>query len=295
MKKKNASMIIMLVLLVSLSHALITLPESVRATTLYVGGAGPGNYTTIQSAIDAASPGDTIYVFNGTYHEHVIVNKPLSLIGEDRDRTIVDGSGSGDVVNVTVDWVNITGFVVTNSGQEGGDAGIELHHVQNCYISYNVISRNDWGIFLDSSTNNSISNNTASYNRGGITLFSSYKNNLFNNTLSPDNANGIFLYDSENNTITSKTFSNNGYGIYFWAARDNMVANNNVYSSIGTGIYLFSSSGNTIFHNNIVDNARQARNSEINTWDNGYPSGGNYWSDYTGSDQFSGPNQDIAG
>ena len=65
-----------------LSLTLSFLPEPAGATTLYVGGGGPGNYTTVQEAIDAANDGDTVYVFGGTYYENVIVNKRLSLIGE---------------------------------------------------------------------------------------------------------------------------------------------------------------------------------------------------------------------
>jgi len=59
--------------------------------TLYVGGSGPGNYTSIQDAINDASDGDTIFVFNGTYYENVIIDKSVKLVGENRNTTVIDG------------------------------------------------------------------------------------------------------------------------------------------------------------------------------------------------------------
>jgi len=54
---------------------------------LYVGGSGPGNYTTIQSAIDAANPGDTVFVYDDSspYYENIIIDKTISLIGENKN------------------------------------------------------------------------------------------------------------------------------------------------------------------------------------------------------------------
>ena len=64
---------------------------SVSATTLYVGGSGSGNYTTIQAAIDNASSGDTVYVYPGQYDENLIVNKTINLIGANMNSTIING------------------------------------------------------------------------------------------------------------------------------------------------------------------------------------------------------------
>ena len=64
--------------------------EPVRGITLYVGGSGPGNYTMIQNAIDDASAGETVFVYNGTYFENVIVNKTIDVIGEERNNTIIE-------------------------------------------------------------------------------------------------------------------------------------------------------------------------------------------------------------
>ena len=65
--------------------------EPVFSSTLYVGGSGPGNYSSIQSAIDAASDGDTVFVYSGTYSEPITIEKKLNLIGEEKTTTIIDG------------------------------------------------------------------------------------------------------------------------------------------------------------------------------------------------------------
>jgi hypothetical protein len=98
-----------------------------RGSWLYVGGSGPGNYTTIQSAVDAASPDDTIFVYNGIYFENVQINKSINLIGENIDNTIIDGGGVSDCIfmnGYTAYMVNISNFSLRD-----GDYGIdcEMH------------------------------------------------------------------------------------------------------------------------------------------------------------------------
>ncbi|HXX88113.1 MAG TPA: NosD domain-containing protein, partial [Candidatus Acidoferrum sp.] len=88
-----------------------------------------------------------------------------------------------------------------------------------------------------------------------------------------DFQNGIILGSSSNNTVSSNTASANIYGVW-----------------------LDSSSNNTLYHNNFMNNTYQVGTvNSTNTWDDGYPSGGNYWSDYTGVDKYSGPNQNYLG
>ena len=74
--------------------------QSSRGNWLYVGGSGPGNYTSIQDAIGDAIGGDTVFVFDESspYYENVVVNRQISLIGEDRDTTIIDAEHDGDVI-----------------------------------------------------------------------------------------------------------------------------------------------------------------------------------------------------
>lgn len=130
-------------------------------------------YTTIQAAVDDADPGNTIEVSAGTYYENVVINKSITLAGEDRNTTIINGSGSGDVVYISADWVNVTGFTVTGSGNGGGpyvfDGGIELNNAENCTITDNKAFDNRLGIYLQHSKNNIIKDNDASNNRMAYT------------------------------------------------------------------------------------------------------------------------------
>lgn len=94
------------------------------------------SYLTIQQAIDAAETldGHTIVVASGTYYENVNVNKSLSIVGENRDTTIIDGSGKGIVLYVTANRVRISNLTVQN-----GQYGIRLYHSKNSRLDGNNI------------------------------------------------------------------------------------------------------------------------------------------------------------
>jgi pectin methylesterase-like acyl-CoA thioesterase len=76
------------------------------ATTITVDDSGGADYTKIQDAINASNDGDTVFVYGGTYYENVLINKTLNLTGENRDTTIINGSGSVDSVLITADFFN---------------------------------------------------------------------------------------------------------------------------------------------------------------------------------------------
>ncbi|MCJ2670551.1 MAG: right-handed parallel beta-helix repeat-containing protein [Candidatus Thermoplasmatota archaeon] len=210
----KARLVVLLLLSMSFS-AIAILPETARATTLCVGGAGPGNYTTIQGAIDAASPGDTVFVFSGTYYENVVVNKTITLMGEDRDSTIVNASGSWDVIRVTADWTNITGLTVTESGVAPfmGEAGIELYAVDNCSVIDINASGNVNGIQLHNSDDNTISDSLVLQNHMGIYLYNSSGNLIAGSSAHYSNHSGISVVLSHNNTIVDNLAAGNHWGI----------------------------------------------------------------------------------
>lgn len=151
---------------------LIILTSNIRpvssGTTITV----PDDYLTIQEAINHASAGDTVFVRTGTYHENVVVNKTLTLAGENKYTAIIDGNHTGNVVYVTVNAVNITGFTIRNSGQDS-KAGIlvgRLWDIQSSgnNISGNIITSNYYGIMLAESFNSTISNNIVTNNTIGV-------------------------------------------------------------------------------------------------------------------------------
>ena len=115
-----------------------------------------------------------------------------------------------------------------------------------------------------------------------------------------NNGEGIELDYSFGNALSGNNFTNNMVGIELYCSSGNTLSGNNVtaneWSGIGLGIELDSSSGNSIFHNNFIGNLKQvAPDNSVNTWDDGYPSGGNYWSDYNGTDTYNGPYQNLTG
>lgn len=137
------------------------------AASIYV----PDNYTKIQWAVDNASAGDIIIVRDGTYAENVFVNKQLTIESENGSaQTIIDGGGSGDVVNITVNNVIIKGFTITGSGGYPSYAGLKINSSENTVSNNNINNNWDDGIRLYSSSNNIITSNNISNNYFGIRL-----------------------------------------------------------------------------------------------------------------------------
>ena len=108
-------------------------------------------YDTIPKGMDNASVGETIRVYNGTYVENVLVNRTVPLIGNGSSNTTIDGSGTGDVVRITSNWVNITGFNVTNSGTSSQDAGMKINNADNCTIESCEATLNQNGFYISRS------------------------------------------------------------------------------------------------------------------------------------------------
>nr|QNO41759.1 hypothetical protein CNIJDLFC_00005 [Methanosarcinales archaeon ANME-2c ERB4] len=123
------------------------------------GDAFNASETPIQSAVDGADSGDTIFVRNGSYTDNVDVDKTLTLRGEGADVVKVTAADSGNhVFEVSAGWVNFSGFAVRGAT---GDyvAGICLVDADHCNISYSIVSNNNRGINLVGSSNNTIFHN----------------------------------------------------------------------------------------------------------------------------------------
>jgi len=182
------------------------LPTS-RGNWLYVGGSGPGNYTRIQDAINDASDGDTVFVYEDSspYYEHnIIIDKAINLIGQEHTTTIIDGNYSdGDIIIVSADWVNISGFTIQNSGDWQTYAGIDISSNYNT-ITGNIILNNGDGIELHQSHDNTINENTiSSNNEAGLDIASSNNNTFSMNNILQNGDCGILVFNSNLNTIHS--------------------------------------------------------------------------------------------
>jgi parallel beta-helix repeat protein len=176
------------------------------------------------------------------------------------------------------------------------DYGISLYHSDNNNLSSNVVSNNDLGFWVESGINNNISRNSvkANFDYGIKFVDTSSKNTIFENEIMNQPC-GIDLYRTNFNKVSANNITGNSqYGILLEREDcfDNTISENNIVDNY-YGISDYSSSNNIMYHNNFLNNTIQADiHYSVNVWDNGYPSGGNYWSDYTGFDNRSGLNQD---
>jgi len=203
--------------------------------------------------------------------------------------------GIGLYLNSSYDNVvgnNITANIVN---------GIEFQSSSNNSVSGNNITANGYnGLWLASSSNNGVSgNNITANNETGIGLDSfSNDNSVSGNNVTANIWSGIKLsYYSNNNGVSGNNVTANSLdGIKLESSSNNSLIGNNITANSLAGIGLDSSSNNTIYHNNFMNNTSQTSSSgSTNVWDNGYPSGGNYWSDYAGTDLYSGPYQNTVG
>ena len=249
----------------------------VKASTyiIYV----PTDYPTIQEAINNASSGYTIFVQKGIYHENVVVNKSVALIGEDVDLT---AEGSGTVIYINASYVSIHGFTIRNSGANPYDSGIYVDHSIGSNISDNKILNTNDGISLYYSSSILISSNVISFNYySGVVLYSSSNNVIACNILS-SNYYGVYLFSSDDNMISDNMVSSNYHGIQLYSSGKNLISGNNVSANLNVGMYItFGSTNNTVYHNNI-NNMKNLQSDVMNVWD--YGGEGNYWNDYKGHD-----------
>jgi nitrous oxidase accessory protein len=193
----------------------------VKGNTLYVGGSGPGNYTKIQDAINDSSSGDTIYVFQGTYHEALTIDvENLKLIGEGRDVTIINANWTKTAVVIDESYVTLQGFTIRGD-QNGIDVGPYLTTIT---ISDTNITENFNGIYFayDWDVNRIVVENSIFYsNTIGIYLISWYETGV--------------------NTIRNNTFINNIYGMVL-GGKNNRIQNNTFLKNRGNGMSLFGES-----------------------------------------------------
>jgi parallel beta-helix repeat protein len=297
---KNNIFLFLLSIMLIISLITIVPVDTLRINRniLYVGGGGSGNYSTIQSAIIDANPGDTIFVYIGTYIENVIINKNnLNLIGEDTNSTIIDGDGNGDVVYISGGQVTFTGFTIQNSGSICYNGGIHINSDYNNVSGNRIYNNAEIGVWLDSSDDNIVNNNIIENNGlDGLWIDSSKYNTVSNNFINSNNDDGIVVKDSTQNTITENNIGfndDNGTSI-FSPSIDNNFVKNVIRSNNENGIYI-NASNNNIYHNSFIHNMLNANDEGENNWDDGYPSGGNFWSDYFGDDDFHGVNQNLPG
>ena len=208
--KKAITLLFVIFYLLSVTP-LINRQISVKAspTTWTVDDDKPADFKKIQDAINNASSGDTVFVRKGIYYENVVINKSVSLVGEDTDSTIVYGYENDSVISIAANNVNLTGFTVKKSGRGPYDSAIRVERSSGVVITYNKITENTNGIGLVSSSNNVISSNIIFYNENYGVEFSSSNNNVISgNVISNNYDGGVCLTFSSNNIFYHNSFNN---------------------------------------------------------------------------------------
>jgi len=265
---------------------LLSLPAF--AGTLCVNPAGThGCKKTIQSAVEAAAPGDTINVAPGTYAEDVVVDRAIALMGADPDSTVIDATGLSNGINVDgydhpgLSHVIIRGFTVRNANHQG----IVVTNASQVTILGNHVTRNDRalqvntggppscpglppylvafqgfdcgeGIQLSGVTYSTVSDNLVDHNSGGI---------LVSDDTAPNHDNfitGNVVRDNPYDcSITLATHDLNpvqglpAKGVYRITVKGNIVTRNGLASGEGAGVGIFAPTpGSRNFGNVIVDN-----------------------------------------
>ncbi|MFH1688430.1 MAG: NosD domain-containing protein [bacterium] len=270
----------------------------------------PADQPTVQAGINAASTGDTVLIAIGTYVEHVSIGIPLTLLGEDRNGTVLDGAGLGHVVEVTANRVHVEKLTVQNAGplwdyEFYWDSGILFNACDSCLVvDCRLIDNPAAGISQWGAQFNKYEQCEIVGGRAGFYFFEDwngpYRPNLHNEirscSIEGTSEAGILFehvvaYHHESNVIFGNLISNCGTGFGAIMAQSNQISYNSfVDNSYGVGITVCMAGGNSniCHHNNFINcGARDSDGGEpdaVDFWNLSDPCEGNYWSEYTGVD-----------
>ena len=248
---------------------------TIEKSIIYVDDdADPGWYDathvrTIQEGINNATVGDTVYVYNGTYYENLIINKSINIIGQNKQDTIIDGVGFENVVNISIDHVTISNLSMRN----GQESIIKYHNTNICtLLNCNILPDATYGVWCYYSENISINNN--SFSNKGIHLTGKslsdyvhningnivngkdlhYHKNKINFILDSLNIGQLILVNCTNTEVKNITINNTDFGIELHYNNNTKIDVSNISDNyINIGIY--SSTFITI-SNSKIDNSR---------------------------------------
>jgi len=247
--------------------------------TLYVGGSGPGNYTSIQEAIDDAENGDTVFVYDESspYYEYLIINTSIDLIGESRDGVFVNGTDTNAVI-INSSWVNISNISFVPWYNSNGIVTDDYDNINidNCYIDkchrhikfQNTENDNinncyfNWtsgiSVEFDNATNINITNCEFNIVDKPIKFNNVSYSNILNCKVNDALAGIDFGNLCSNNTIDNYTHTGRGFnnGIRIHTNCTNNILSNNIITNVAVGILMGIDCNYTKIFGNILDNNR---------------------------------------
>jgi len=317
MKLKAVSGIMLTLLLLGMLILRFNIqPVKAELGTIYIRADG----SVEPSTANITSSDNVTYYFTDNIYDEIVV---------ERDNIVVDGAGyrlqgTGVYDSKGIDLTGRNNITNKNMEIDAFWWGIWLEDSSSNNIIGNTITNHEgYGIYsIQGSSNNGIFGNSITNNDDGVYFHSSNHNNIVGNNITGNNDDGIRIDVFSNyNIVAGNIITNNGlHGLDLNGDLNSIVGNNiigNKYDGIRLdvsseynrisgnnitnnydGIYLEKASNNSIYHNNFINNTEQvylAHLNDINIWDDSYPSGGNYWSDYTGVDNCGGPYQNETG
>lgn len=229
----------------------------------------------------------TYTLTNNIYNGLIIERDNITINGENH---IIQGQGTKDSVGINIRGrYNVT---IINTIIKGFFFGILIDHSSNIIVSKNKILNNENGIRVGWASGNFICGNDIVANEdNGILLFPYSNNNIIHANNIENCGHGIHLEAfSNNNIITANNIkSNKCSGILFLnvSSENNIISGNNIVNNFFGVSFQSKSSSNKFYHNMFINSVKQHVVFDfdtVNIWDDDYPSGGNYWSDYTGID-----------
>jgi parallel beta-helix repeat protein len=201
--------------------------------------------------------------------------------------------------------INKSNIVISPKTSPEGAGYVGLVNCKNVTVQGLTLSENIQGLLLAYTNDSTITHDNFMKSGDGADIYYSAGDILSGNNLTNNSYEGVYLYSSLSCTVSGNNVTDNGdCGVYVDAyCNYTTVSGNNIANNINEGVYLYSSSnctisgnnvtrngygvgfasssGNTFYHNNFINNTQQvSSDGSPNTWDDGYPSGGNYWSDY---------------
>jgi len=237
--------------------------------TLYVGGNGPNNYSKINDAYDDANPGDTIFVYSGTYYEYLHIEKTINLIGENEDTTsIIYNHKSIEPISIETHYVVISGFTLYNPNPDHVRyidiySGYNHSSISNCIFYNSPLPFDDdtVGIGIGYSSHHRISNCTFLYNDDeGVCLNKMSSHNIVENCVFTGCCDGIEIRNSSYNIINNCIMKDGTHcGIGFCGEEPltsdyNIIKNCKIYNNEQGGIYLSNGCNNVIYNCSLENN-----------------------------------------
>jgi parallel beta-helix repeat protein len=283
MGSKSQTFVLLTVLLFLMSLALLS-HAIVRAQTRTI--VVPDQYSTIQQAINSANGGDTVYVRNGVYAETLTISKPLNLMGENTQSTIINGGNIGNVVQVSSNNIAISGFTIENAGTSEWtgrgfpDSCISLQDSSFVKVTNTILTKATVAIWSYDSSNSVISDNLVFgtttmgiivYGDTNVTVSGCYVKDcglvglhldgssvdckIINNTVIGCSE-GIDIEKSNQNLIRQCVLLNDNLSLSFTNSGKNQVQYCIISNgSIGAGFY--QSNDNTLTGNSFINNTQQ--------------------------------------